>query len=92
MRDYVISGNRQVRVIVDQVLQMRIDHNNPGINAGRNNEGDTEGGNENPLAINVPGNPHGITLGDVVRRMNGFDNSDSGLFKFRISGVFVHGR
>ncbi len=89
---YVRTNNAAVQAIATQVLLLRTQ--NPlvqGINAGNNAVGNTAGGTGNPIAITIPANDYGITVADVAPRMTGFDNSDSGVFKFRVSGVLVHG-
>lgn len=76
--------SQRVDEVVKQVKQLRnANPDNPGINAGNNPEGNTDGGNSNPLHFDVPGNEFGVTESDVFKTMTGFDSSDSGIFKFR---------
>jgi hypothetical protein len=87
--------NAQVQAVVHQVQQLR--HNNPGvpnINAGNNPVGNTPGGSNNPLQLNLPADPKGVVKGDVFPLMKGFDGSDSAGVKIRIEdnngNILVH--
>lgn len=98
------TWNTQVTNVVNQVKELRkLNPGRDGINAGNNanvnidsagNKGNKviPGGTNNPVAFSVPSNSHGITKADIAPKVNGFDNSDSGLFKFRRDGIFVHGK
>ena len=76
--------SQRIDAVAEKVKLLRNNNpNNEGINAGKNAEGETEGGNSNPLHFEVPNNDFGVTEADVFRTMHGFDSSDSGVFKFR---------
>ena len=87
------TWNAQVKAVATQVNNLR--HANPtrtNINAGTNAGLATiPGGTGNPLTFSLPSNTLGIVKADVYHHMTGFDNSDSGSFKFRVDGVLVHG-
>ena len=92
VKEIAVTWNAQVQAVVSQVLKLRRD--NPtvhGINAGNNAVGNTLGGTNNPVKFVVPANDFKITNAEVYAKMNGFEGSDSGSFKFRVSEVFVHG-
>jgi uncharacterized Zn finger protein (UPF0148 family) len=87
--------NAQVQAVVQQVQQLR--HNNPGvpnINAGNNPVGNTPGGSNNPLQLNLAGDTKGAVKGDIFPLMKGFDGSDSAGIKIRIEdphgNILVH--
>ena len=87
--------NQQINAIVDQVKQLRAANpGRQGINAGENaGAGDTLGGTENPIQLHLPANAYGIEMAEVLKTMAGFDQSDSGTYKFRRGGsgdIFVH--
>ncbi len=82
------AWNQQIDAVVDQVMQLRI--TNPGANAGNNSNGNTGGGTDNPLLLAMSGPTHGLTKGEILAGMTGFDNSDSRAFKFRSRQAFVH--
>jgi hypothetical protein len=94
-----IAWNQQVRAVVTQVQNLRKLHPDvKGINAGSNKDKngkaispDIPGGTNNPITFALPSNTLGITKADVYAAMTGFEGSDSGSFKFRVSEVFVHG-
>jgi hypothetical protein len=87
--------NQQVHAVVQQVQQLR--HNHPtvaGINAGNNAVGNTAGGSNNPLQLNLPGDAKGIVKGDIFPLLTGYDGSDSAGVKIRIQdaqgNILVH--
>ncbi len=90
--------NAQVKAVVTAVLNLR--HAHPtlhGINAGSNKDEHGHdlpvipGGTNNPITFVLPSNTLGLTKADIYHAMSGFEGSDSGSFKFRVSDVFVHG-
>jgi len=89
MRTHRATWNAQVDAVVNQVLGIRA--TNPNANAG-NNPGDnnTAGGTDNPVVLSTSGPMAGVTKGDILKTMVGFDSSDSGSYKFRRSLVLVH--
>jgi len=91
--EIAVTWNAQVRGVVTQVLALRDKYpEKTGINAGNNGDlGTIPGGTNNPIKFVVPSNTYGITSAEVFAKMNGFEGSDSGSFKFRVSEVFVHG-
>jgi len=92
--EIAVLWNAQVRKVVNEVKKLRSENpENKGINAGENGElGTIPGGTGNPISFSLPStNPHKISKADVYAKMSGFEGSDSGSFKFRIDGVFVHG-
>ncbi len=89
-----VKWNAQVKVVVNEVKALRKKHpDKPGINAGKNGTlGTIAGGTDNPISFALPSsNPHKVSKAEVYDKMAGFEGSDSGSFKFRIDGVFVHG-
>jgi len=94
MRTHRATWNAQVDAVVNQVLGIRA--TNPDANAGNNRGGtppganNTAGGTDNPVKLTTSGPMAGVTKGDILNTMAGFDNSDSGFFKFRRSLVLVH--
>jgi len=87
--------NGQINVIVTQVRQLRSQNQGVvGINAGKNQCGDTQGGTDCPLELVVPQNQYGITKADVLQHISGFESSDSGLTKIRrqdgSGDIFIH--
>ena len=101
-RARVISEHRQkwnalINASVKAVLDLRssVPHANAGTNVWYNQKGQRitrviPGGTGNPIKLKTKGDMHGVTGGDITCGMAGFDNSDSGLFKFRRDGVLVH--
>lgn len=92
-RQQAIATNRSawsalIDGVVAQVQALRV--LDPTANAGNNAVGNTAGGTGNPVALSTTGPMAGLTKGDILRDMPGFDSSDSGLFKFRRQGVLVH--
>jgi type II secretory pathway pseudopilin PulG len=88
MRTHRAAWNTQIDAVVAQVLVLRA--TDPNANAGNNAVGNTAGGTGNPVALNTTGPMAGVTKGDILQTMAGFDSSDSGLYKFRRSLVLVH--
>lgn len=90
IKDLVSKFNTQVKNIANQVNKLREEHpENKNINAGNNGSlGTIPGGVNNALTFAIP---KGILPAEVFPKMNGYDSSDSGKFKFRVDGVLVHG-
>jgi hypothetical protein len=88
IRQHKLLWNGQVDNIVAQVMVLR--QQDPNANAGDNAVGNTQGGSLSPLTLSFVGPSHGVGKGDVTKGMTGFDDSWSGIFKFRRSGVLVH--
>jgi hypothetical protein len=93
----VQDWNAEINVVAQKVKKLRRD--NPkieGINAGKNNGcEDVLGGTDNPIKLVLPANGHNVAIGDVLPRLNGYEPSDSGVFKLRIthkgnSDIFIH--
>jgi len=89
----------QIMAIVTQVKGFRAA--NPGINginAGDNRDiGTTEGGNKNPLRLDLPLNDHNIEKSEVFALFGkAFDGSDSAELKIRIldaaGNILIHVR
>jgi hypothetical protein len=99
VKELATAWNGQVRAVVTAVQNLRKLHPDAkGINAGSNKDKngkaitpDIPGGTSNPITFVLPSNTLGITKADVYAAMTGFEGSDSGSFKFRVSEVFVHG-
>lgn len=82
------AWNTQIEAVVSQVLVLR--QTDSSANAGNNKVGNTLGGTGNPVQLTTSGPMAGLTKGDILKTMPGFDSSDSGLFKFRRQNVLVH--
>ena len=80
--------NSQINRVVTEVLRLR--EKDQKANAGRNGVGNTKGGTSNPVELKLTGETHGITKADVLNKMEGFESSDSGSYKFRRKDVLVH--
>jgi hypothetical protein len=99
VKELATAWNGQVKAVVTAVQNLRKAHPDAkGINAGSNKDKngkaitpDIPGGTGNPITFVLPSNTLNITKADVYAAMSGFEGSDSGSFKFRVSEVFVHG-
>lgn len=91
MRSHKAEWEREINSIIAEVEKLRV--TDPSANAGSNKGGTTLGGTNNPLQLSLSGPTHGVTKGEILSSMHGFDSSDSGLFKFRRGSggtIFVH--
>jgi hypothetical protein len=92
IQEIITAANQQVQVVVTQVKQLR--SHNPtvsGINAGENAVGNTIGGSENPIKLNLPSN---IKPDEVYPNLSHIDDSRSAVCKVRIKDsngdILVH--
>lgn len=93
IRKHIQTWSAQIQTVFDQVEVLRATDSKA--NAGYNDSGNTEGGNQNPVKLVLSGPTHGVTHAQICSRIQGFESSDSGVFKYRRktatgSDIFIH--